>query len=434
MINNSPVTINRRLKYFRDSKCDFHMKVLHTSDWHLGCSLYGHKRYEEFEAFLDWLAEIIRREKIDVFLVAGDIFDTTTPSNRALLLYYQFLNSLTLIPNLNVIIVAGNHDSPSLINAPKDLLKQLHIHVFGSIPENPEDEVIIIQDNWGKPSLIVCAIPYLRDRDIRLSEPGESIEDKTRKLVNGVQEHYRQVIEIAKTRREELGGNIPIIAMGHLFLTGGKILDGDGVRELYVGNLARIRAENLCDGIDYLALGHLHMPQSVSGNDTVRYCGSPFALGFGDAGQEKQIIVVDFKSGVPEILPLSVPKFWDIRTIRGDISTIMDELTPLLQSDRPVWIEVLFSAGTQSATSVLAQLQKVTENTNVVLIKTTPLLTGNYVYDPDNEGITLEDLAEEDVFQRCMDAEATPPEKQQELMDAFLEILHELHEEDSLAE
>ncbi len=277
------------------------MKILHSSDWHLGSSLYGHKRYEEFEAFLIWLAQSLQKEQIDVLIIAGDIFDTSTPSNRAMGLYYQLLNMVTSIPGLQIIITAGNHDSPSLINAPQQLLKHLHIHVIGSIPENPENEILVINDYQGQPSLIVCAVPYLRDRDIRLSEPGESIEDKTRKLENGVQNHYQQVARIAKAKREELGGNIPIIATGHLFVSGGKTVEGDGVRELYVGNLARIRAENLCDGIDYLALGHLHVPQIVSGKDTMRYCGSPIALGFGDAGQQKQVVIVEFGSGEPVI-------------------------------------------------------------------------------------------------------------------------------------
>jgi len=409
------------------------MKILHSSDWHLGSSLYGHKRYEEFEAFLIWLTRLIQTEQIDVLLVAGDIFDTSTPSNRALGLYYQFLNMVTAIPGLHIIITAGNHDSPSLINAPQELLKQLHIHVFGSIPEDPENEILVINDDQGQPSLIVCAVPYLRDRDIRLSAPGESIEDKTRKLENGVQEHYRQVVGIAKARRDELEGRIPIVAMGHLFVSGGKTIDGDGVRELYVGNLARIRAENLCDGIDYLALGHLHVPQIVSGKDTMRYCGSPIALGFGDAGQQKQVVIVDFGPGTPVIRTISVPKFRDIRTLKGDISTVEIEMGALLKLDHPVWIEVIFS-GTLSASTVQTQLRELTDGTNVMIIRTRPLDTGNYVFNPEEESESLEDLSKMDVFQRCLEAKNIPTEDQQALIDAFSEILHEMNEEDTFAE
>lgn len=409
------------------------MKILHTSDWHLGSSLYGYKRYEEFETFLTWLDHLIQTEQIDVLLVSGDIFDTGTPSNRALGIYYQFLTLVTAIPGLEIIITGGNHDSPSLINAPQELLKHLRIHVFGSIPENPEDEIVVINNDAGQPALIVCAVPYLRDRDIRLSEPGENIEDKTRKLEKGVQDHYRQVVTIARARREELGGSIPIVAMGHLFVAGGKTIDGDGVRELYVGNLARIRGENLCDGIDYLALGHLHVSQVISGKDTMRYCGSPLALGFGDADQPKQVVIVDFGSRGPVITPVPVPGFRDIRTLKGDLSAIEREIKSLCELNHPVWIEVIFS-GTRPASAVQTHLRGLTEGTNVVIIRTRPMDTENYVFDPEGRGESLEDLTEMDVFRRCLDAKNIPPEDREEMMHAFSEILHGMNEEDTLAE
>ncbi|MEN6397044.1 MAG: exonuclease SbcCD subunit D C-terminal domain-containing protein [Methanoregula sp.] len=409
------------------------MKILHTSDWHLGSSLFGHKRYEEFEAFFSWLDACIRKEQIDVLLVSGDIFDTGTPSNRSQELYYRFLNRVAALPGLQVIITGGNHDSPSLINAPQDLLKQLNIHVFGSIPEDPEDEVIVINDEAGQPALIVCAVPYLRDRDIRLSEPGESIEDKNRKLLEGVQEHYRQVVGIAEVKRKKNNGHIPVVVMGHLFVSGGKTMDGDGVRELYVGNLARIRAENLGEGIDYLALGHLHVPQVVSGKENMRYCGSPIALGFGDAGEQKQVVIVDFDTEVPVIREVPVPKFRDMRTLTGDISSIGYGIGSLVRLDHPVWIEVIFS-GTLTAAAVLAQLRELTDGTNVEIIRIIPQQTRNYHLNPEEEGEALEDLSETDVFRRCMEAGDIPAGEQQELMDTFSLILHEMHEEDTRAE
>ncbi|MFU8838023.1 MAG: exonuclease subunit SbcD, partial [Thiohalomonadaceae bacterium] len=198
------------------------MKIIHTSDWHIGRTLYGRKRYEEFDALLTWLAETIQQNDIDALLVAGDVFDTSAPSNRAQELYYRFLCRVAVSSCRHVIVVAGNHDSPSFLNAPKELLKALDVHVVGSSTESPEDEVLVLRNEQDDPELIVCAVPYLRDRDIRVAEAGESIEDKERKLIDGIRTHYAAVAALAEQKREELGADIPIVGTGHLFTAGGQ--------------------------------------------------------------------------------------------------------------------------------------------------------------------------------------------------------------------
>ena len=145
------------------------MKLLHTSDWHLGRSLYDRKRYNEFEAFLNWLIGFIADEKVDLLLVSG-VFDSTTPSNRAQELYYHFLGRLSATGCRHAVITGGNHDSPTFLDAPKNLLGALNIHVVGSATGNPEDEVFVLKDDDGKTEAIVCAVPFLRDRDIRTVE------------------------------------------------------------------------------------------------------------------------------------------------------------------------------------------------------------------------------------------------------------------------
>ncbi len=223
------------------------MKILHTSDWHLGRSLYGRKRYDEFSEFLDWLGDTIEKQGIDALLVAGDVFDTTTPSNRAQELYYRFLCRVSASCCRHIVVIAGNHDSPSFLNAPKALLRVLNVHVVGAVTENPEDEVVVLHDEQDLPRAIVCAVPYLRDKDIRTVGPGETIDDKNAKLIAGLKAHYAQVCAIAEHKRSqfEKAGctGIPVVAMGHLFTAGGRTVDGDGVRELYVGSLEDIHAK-----------------------------------------------------------------------------------------------------------------------------------------------------------------------------------------------
>ena len=281
------------------------LTLLHTSDWHLGRRLYGKPRYDEFKQFLDWQLQTLREQKVDVLLIAGDIFDTTAPSNQAQNLYYDFLSQVCHTDCRHVIIVAGNHDSASFLEAPKQLLKAFNIHIIGSMTDTPTDEVITLSDKSEQPELIVMAVPYLRDRDVRTVGHGERLEDKERKLTQGIKAHYAQIADIAIAQQAQLHAkykrSIPIVATGHLFTVGGQTMEGDGVRDLYVGSLGSIGAEIFHPQIDYVALGHLHIPQAVGGQPHIRYAGSPIAMGFGESRQQKQVHLLRFDAN-PNLL------------------------------------------------------------------------------------------------------------------------------------
>ena len=281
------------------------LTLLHTSDWHLGRRLYGKPRYDEFKQFLDWQLQTLREQKVDVLLIAGDIFDTTAPSNQAQNLYYDFLSQVCHTDCRHVIIVAGNHDSASFLEAPKQLLKAFNIHIIGSMTDTPTDEVITLSDKSGQAELIVMAVPYLRDRDVRTVGHGERLDDKERKLAQGIKAHYAQIADIAIAQQAQLQAkykrSIPIVATGHLFTVGGQTMEGDGVRDLYVGSLGSIGAEIFHPQIDYVALGHLHIPQAVGGQPHIRYAGSPIAMGFGESRQQKQVHLLRFDAD-PDLL------------------------------------------------------------------------------------------------------------------------------------
>ena len=281
------------------------LTLLHTSDWHLGRRLYGKPRYDEFKQFLDWQLQTLREQKVDVLLIAGDIFDTTAPSNQAQNLYYDFLSQVCHTDCRHVIIVAGNHDSASFLEAPKQLLKAFNIHIIGSMTDTLTDEVITLLDKAGQPELIVMAVPYLRDRDVRTVGHGERLDDKERKLAQGIKAHYAQIADIAIAQQAQLHAkykrSIPIVATGHLFTVGGQTMEGDGVRDLYVGSLGSIGAEIFHPQIDYVALGHLHIPQAVGGQPHIRYAGSPIAMGFGESRQQKQVHLLRFDAD-PDLL------------------------------------------------------------------------------------------------------------------------------------
>ncbi len=444
------------------------MKILHTSDWHLGRSLYGRKRYKEFSAFLDWLSSNIESENIDALLISGDVFDTTTPGNRAQELYYRFLCRVSGSCCHHIIITSGNHDSPTFLNAPKDLLRTLNVYVVGAMTENPEDEVIPIFNfrsemddleseksdfrldknkniqskiNLQK-SAIICAVPYLRDRDIRLVEPGESIEDKNKKLVEGIKNHYSEIIAIAEQKRIELLQQskiknpqlkIPIIAMGHLFTTGGKTVDGDGVRDLYVGSLAQVNEDVFSTSIDYLALGHLHIPQCVGNTEHIRYSGSPLPMGFGEAKQEKQVLIIEFKNQQSKIKKLTVPCFQPLERIAGSLDEILEKLEHLKQDNSTAWLEIEYTGH-----DIISNLREIIDETitgstmEILRIKNKQLI--DRVISTIQKDETLDDMDVNDVFERCLDAFDVLDEDHEELTASYNEIIRDLAEDDSNAE
>jgi len=442
------------------------MKILHTSDWHLGRSLYGRKRYEEFSAFLDWLTQTIENEKVDALLVAGDVFDTSTPSNRAQELYYRFLCRVAASCCRHVVVIAGIHDSPSFLNAPKELLRALNVYVVGSMTDDPADEVIVLkknpqitQINADDVEAIVCAVPYLRDKDIRTVEPGETIDDKNRKLVEGLKNHYEAVVAVAETKRNKLRKSaqsadkqIPIIAMGHLFTAGGKTVDGDGVRELYVGSLAHVGEEVFPSSIDYLALGHLHVPQAVGSAEHIRYCGSPIPMGYGEATQEKKVVLVELNLPITQmnvdkntkkeicenqrnlrITEKTVPCFQELVRIVGSLDDIHAKLEELKTEESSAWLEIEYT-GSDIIGNLREMLDEAMADSVMEIRRIRNRRVIDRVINAINEDETLDDLDAGDVFTRCLDAFEVPDEDREELTVSYNEIIKDLMEEDINAE
>ena len=413
------------------------MKILHTSDWHLGRNLYGRKRYEEFTAFLNWLCETIESEGIDILLVAGDIFDTNTPSNRAQELYYEFLLKASRSCCKHIVVIAGNHDSPSFLNAPKGLLQALNVHVVGAMTDNPADEVIVLKNEENSPQAIICAVPYLRDRDIRTVEAGETIDDKNLKLIEGLKRHYADVCAVAEKEQasfqNESKVTVPIIGMGHLFTAGGKTMDGDGVRELYVGTLAHVGPEIFPSSLDYVALGHLHVPQSVGGQEHIRYCGSPIPMGYGEAKQQKKVIVVDFEHLKPSIESLAIPCFQPLERIVGNLDDIHMKLISLKNKQSDAWLEIEYT-GDEVAGNLREMLEETLLDSTMEIRRIKNRRIIDRVLQKIQDDETLDDLNENDVFVRCLDSFKISADERPELIHSYNEIIQSLQEEDVNAE
>lgn len=415
------------------------LRLLHTSDWHLGRRLYGRSRHAEQAAFLDWLAIRLDEEQIDLLIVSGDIFDSSTPSHRSQALYYNFLQIARTVCR-HIIVVGGNHDAPALLDAPKTLLAQLNVHVVGCACEEIEGEVLTLHDATGAPEAIVCAVPYLRDREVRTSRGGESVEDKQRLLLAGIDAHYQRVLTIARERRATLRndppegklpeGSLPTIATGHLFTAGGKTQTDDGVRELYVGTLVRVDAATFGEDLDYLALGHLHSPQKVAGADHLRYSGAPLPVSFAEAGRTKSVVICDIGGAGRTIRTLDVPCFQPLERIQGDLPAIQTALAARNTEGRPLWVEVVYT-GKEIRTDLADILHPLVSDGPVEILRirnrrrTAQLLSRSEVEE------TLEDLQPADVFARCLDAHEIEAEDRPALNTMFEEVLQHQREDAS---
>lgn len=423
--------------------------------------------------FLNWLAETIQQHEIDALLVAGDVFDSSAPSNRAQELYYRFLHRIATSSCQHIVVVAGNHDSPTFLNAPKALLRALNVHVIGSMTDTLEEELIVLeamnpQEGEEIDAAIICAVPYLRDRDVRRVEPGEAPSDKTQKLVEGIQAHYASIVALAEEKRSDLKKtfnlekqDIPIIAMGHLFMDGGKTIDGDGSRDLYVGSLGQVGEEAFPASIDYLALGHLHVPQIVGTRDHFRYSGSPIPMSFGEATQEKSVVIIEFNSNkIPEkqsandanerrpteeticenqrnlgmtISLKKVPCFQQLVRIEGGLDEILATVENLKKEESKAWLEIDYT-GTEIVGDLRERFEEAVAGSamEILLIKNRSVT--DRVIKAMNEGETLADLDANDVFTRCLETYAVPDADREELMVTYHEIVKDLLEMDVNAE
>ena len=316
------------------------MKIIHTSDWHLGQKLLYNDREQEHRLALDWLLEAIDREQADGLIVAGDIFDIGNPPNYARSLYYQFLRRLLNTKCRHVVITGGNHDSPAMLNAPRELLQALNVHVVGAASEDPAEEVVVWKDETGAVEAIIAAVPFLRDRDLRYSVTGETGYDRVEQIRQGIKKHYE---EVAAYIEEQPGAqDVPVIATGHLYATGA---DASGKQDnIYIGNTENIEARHFPDLFDYVALGHIHRAQVVGGLEQVRYSGSLIPLSFSETQDDKGVYVLEWSGKkLDNIRSLPVPVFRRLKGITGTLEEVQESLARFVEKEREglePWIEV----------------------------------------------------------------------------------------------
>lgn len=391
--------------------------ILHTADWHLGARLCGQAREAEHSAFLDWLADLCQTEKPDALIIAGDVFDSATPPVAAQEMYYRFLHRAAAHCR-HIVVIGGNHDSAALLDAPRALLSALAVHVMGA---THEEEVFALHDESGAVQAVIAAVPYLRERDLRHMQAGESIDDKARAAAVAIAAHYAQAAEKAQVLRG--GAHIPAIATGHLFAAGGITRHDDGMRELYVGQLGQVGAEIFADSFDYVALGHLHRAQTVGGRAHIRYSGAPFALGFGETAIPRQLVRITFHGRTPEIDTIAIPQWQALATLRGSRDSLIAQLQTLVARNESVWVEAHLDAGTFDS-SLHDTLQTLVADSAVKLLRLHNAARRTQALTQQDHLPDLQTLTPSEVFAARLAAdESLDDARRRELTHAFAELL-----------
>lgn len=390
------------------------MRIIHTSDWHLGQYFFTKSRAAEHQQFLTWLIEQVKLHQVDAMIVAGDIFDTGSPPSYARELYNQFVVSLQQT-GCQLVILSGNHDSVSVLNETSSLLAYLNTDVVTS---GATPHVITLKNAQGQPGALLCAIPFLRPRDIQLSVAGQSSEEKQLSLQTAIRDYYQASYQLAEQQRQTMGLDIPIIATGHLTVVGAELTDS--VRDIYIGTLDAFPSAAFPPA-DYIALGHIHRPQVIGQQQHIRYSGSPIALSFDEANQQKSVCLVEFDGReLSQIHQLAIPTFQPLQTLKGSLADIQKQLHALsIEPDTPpVWLNIEVASQ-----DYLADIQQRIES----IIKDLPVevVLLRRARKPQNPqqalaNETLNELTAEEVFLRRLAEESLDDkEKEQRLLVLF---------------
>lgn len=403
------------------------MRLLHTSDWHLGQNFMGKSRQAEHQELIDWLVAQVDAHAVDAVLIAGDIFDTGTPPSYARELYSQLVVRLHAA-GVTLLLLGGNHDSVATLRESSALLERLSAQVVPHADAAPNQvRVLPLRDKPDEAGCVVCAIPFIRARDVMQGETGQSAEQKQQSLQQAIQAYYQAVFAAAETRRAqlsaELGRPVPLIATGHLTTVGASA--SESVREIYVGALDAFPTSAFPPA-DYIALGHIHRPQKVGGLEHIRYSGSPIALSFDEATQRKEMLLVDVgANGLDAVTPLAVPAFQTLAALRGNLKTLPAAFADIARDatpERPAWLEVTVAEDDYLA-DLPARIQAMTEDLPLDVLRIRRERGNAAAQLSADSGVTLDELDPLDVFARRLAHETLDDDVRGALTDRYKNVL-----------
>jgi exonuclease SbcD len=329
------------------------VRFFHTSDWHLGQFFYNHSRHYEHEQFLTWLLEQIKQKQPHALLIAGDIFDVINPSSQAQKQLYQFLaDAHDLAPQMQTLMIAGNHDSGYRIEQVEPLLEKYNAKTVGVIRWNEDksldlDRLILPIYDEQKQIVAWCiALPFLRSAEIT------GFNENTTNSQNAIAYLHQHLIAEAKRRKTD---DQALILMSHAHMQGGETSDSE--RPIIIGNEEALSTTLFDDEIDYVALGHLHKPQKV-GQDHIRYSGSPIPLSFSEINYKHQVLEVTIDpietGNQVEFEAIAIPRAIQLHKIKGELNDVIQRLKNLPQGvieciDHREYVDIEYHTATPPA-------------------------------------------------------------------------------------
>ena len=420
-------------------------RVLHTSDWHLGQYFYGKSRANEHQRFINWLVEQVKQQQIDAVIVAGDIFDTGTPPSYARELYFDVIIKLHKL-KCQLVILAGNHDSVAMLTEAKHLLSQMSCRVIASATDLSDEhynddesasnteQLIELKNKAGELGAVVCAVPFIRPRDLILSQAGQSAQEKQQSLHLAITDHYQQLFEQAKKITKN---NAPIIATGHLTTVG--VTTSDSVRDIYIGTLEAFNA-NAFPAFDYIALGHIHKSQKVAKTEHIRYSGSPIPLSFDEATQTKSVLITEFEQAkLTNVRSLAIPCFQPLVMIKSKIDELEEQITTAIntitsiqrvdEKQQTIWLDIEINSA-EYLQDLTLRIGEITQAFPVeVLLVRRAKASRRKMVESENK-VTLNELSLTDVFETRLAGESWQTEdelaRKERLKGLFLQVVEQV--------
>jgi DNA repair protein SbcD/Mre11 len=383
------------------------MRVLHTADWHLGRLLEGRSRLEEQAQFLDELAMLVQEEQVDLVLLAGDVYDSVNPPAAAEQLFYEAIARLGDQGRRPVVVIAGNHDNPERLAASGPLAARQGITLVGL----PAAEPVSIDVSRTGERAIVAVLPYPSESRLK-----ELLTDELdQETLRGA--YSERVAALMQRQAEQFRADTVNLAMSHLYVLGG--YESDSERPIQVGGAYTVDPSAFAVGAQYTALGHLHRPQEVKASSPIRYCGSPLAYSFSEAGQAKSVTLLDIQPGEAPVMKelfISAGKplvRWQAKEGLEQVHKWMDE-----GKDARSWIELDVHLTESMGMEQIQQLRR--RHAGIVIIR--PVYQRTEEEFTDAAGVR-EQLPADELFRRFYARQTGGAQAEPELVQLFLELL-----------